>query len=586
MVKNREVFQVDPLSRDIPNGGVTKVLVPRTEQEWQVLRYELASFVCDGEYHLGLERILSTYIAHLGQAEQPAAWVSGFYGSGKSHLVRVLEYQWRDVVFPDGASARGITQLPDDINDLLKELTTIGKQHGGLWSAAGTLGAGAGKSVRLAMLGILFRSAGLPEQYAPARLVIWLRQNGYYDQVKAAVEAEGRDFFRELNNMYVSRSLADGLLAADPAFAGSNIEARNLLKAQYPNRDDVSDEELLLTMEDVLALQSTTPGKLPLTLLVFDELQQFIGEDSGRTLQVQTIVEACSARFGSRLLFVATGQAALQATPQLSKLQGRFTVRVTLSDTDVERVVRQVVLRKRENMRSVIQSTLQSVSGEIDRQLAGTKIGPRPTDGADLVPDYPLLPVQRRFWEAVLRAVDRPGTAGQLRTQLRIVHEAARHVANDPVGVVVAGDFIYDQQRQEMLQSGVLLRETDIAISELRKNGDDDGSLRSRLCALIFLISKLPTEGVAATGIEATPNALADLLVEDLVGGSTDLRQRIPKLLNDLVEEGTIMQVGNEYRLQTRESAEWVADFRGRHAGISADDGRIADERAKEFKAA
>ena len=80
--------------------------------------------------------------------------------------------------------------------------------------------------------------------------------------------------------------------------------------------------------------------------MVFDELQQFIGEDPLRTLLVQNVVETCSSRFGSRLLFVATGQAALQATPQLSKLQGRFTVRVMLSDMDVERVVRQVVLRK------------------------------------------------------------------------------------------------------------------------------------------------------------------------------------------------------------------------------------------------
>jgi hypothetical protein len=84
-------------------------------------------------------------------------------------------------------------------------------------------------------------------------------------------------------------------------------------------------------MEDLLELQSTTPGKLPCTLLVFDELQQFIGEDSQRTNQVQEIVEACSSRFGSHLLFIATGQAAIQATPQLQKLQGRFTVDIVHS---------------------------------------------------------------------------------------------------------------------------------------------------------------------------------------------------------------------------------------------------------------
>ena len=109
---------------------------------------------------------------------------------------------------------------------------------------------------------------------------------------------------------------------------------------------DISDSELHSAIADVLSLQSTTSDKLPLTLLVFDELQQFIGNDPQRTLHVQNVVEACATQFGSHLLFVGTGQSALQANTELSKLQGRFSIRVTLSDVDVEKVVREVVLRK------------------------------------------------------------------------------------------------------------------------------------------------------------------------------------------------------------------------------------------------
>ncbi len=393
MTKNRDVFLADPTTYTIPNNGVAKVIDPRTPEEWSVLRYELENFVCEGEYQRGLSLVLSTFIDNLSRAEQPAVWVSGFYGSGKSHFVRVLEYLWRDPQFPDGVCARGLTKLPSDITDLFKEITTAGRREGGLWSAAGTLGAGAGNSVRLALLGILFRSSGLPEQYAPARFVLWLMQNGYYKDVKMGVERNGRDFAKELNNMYVSPALAESLLATYPGFASSAAEARSLLKAQYPNKVDISDDELLRTMEDVLELQSTTPGKLPCTLLIFDELQQFIGEDSQRTTHVQNVVEACSSRFGNHLLFIATGQAAIQATPQLQKLQGRFTVRVSLTDTDVEQVVREVVLRKNPTKTVVLQEVLTTASGEINRQLAGTKIGPRSTDSARLVPDYPLLPV-------------------------------------------------------------------------------------------------------------------------------------------------------------------------------------------------
>jgi len=584
-MKNREVFANDPLTTTIPNLGVAKVVEPQNEQEWEVLRYELSSFVSQGEYGQGLDRILSTYLANLSRPEQPAVWVSGFYGSGKSHLVRVLEYLWTDVEFPDTAAARSITPLPEEIHQHLVELSTAGKREGGLWSAAGTLGAGAGNSVRLALLGILFRSARLPTQYAPARLVIYLKKAGSYAALVQRIEAEGRDLGFELSNMYVSPFLARALAEVVPDLPNEVKEVRQLLREQYPPKEDISDDELLETVHQVLALQSATPGRLPCTLLIFDELQQFIGEDPNRTLQVQNVVEACSGRFGSRLLFVATGQSALQATPQLQKLQGRFVVRVQLSDADVQTVVREVVLRKLPDKVPVLRTTLERASGEIDRQLAGTKIGPSQSDLPDLVPDYPLLPARRRFWEGVLRVVDSAGGAAQLRTQLRIVHDTTRDVADRPLGTVIPADAIYDQLEAQMQQSGILLGEVQQRI-RTQDNNTPDGKLRSRLCATVFLLSKLASSGPAATGVEPTAETLADLLVEDLTDGGADLRQRVPSLLSELVGENVLIQVDNQYRLQTKESAEWQGEWQVRYTRIRGDESRVAGDRTDRLRAA
>ncbi|MBX7236823.1 MAG: BREX system P-loop protein BrxC [Caldilineales bacterium] len=582
-MQNRAVFAQDPTTFSIPNDGVTVVADPQTPEEWDVLRYELSSFVCDGEYREGLHRILSTFVGHLGKPKQPAVWVSGFYGSGKSHLVRVLQYLWSDVTFPDDAQARSLTKLPVDITDLLAELSTAGKREGGLWAAAGKLGAGH-SSIQLDVLKIVFRSAGLPVQFAPARLVIWLKQKGIYEAVRAGVERRGGLFEDELQNMYVSQELAESIIDANPGVAQSPLDISELLVAQYPDRTEIDDDLMLQALEDVLRLQSTTPGKLPLTLLVFDELQQSIGEHPDRALAIQEIAEACSSHFGSRILFVGTGQAALEATPQLSKLQDRFTVRVSLEDKDVQQVVRQVVLRKQPDKVGVVLNALDAASGEINRHLAGTKIGPTLADSKDLAPDYPLLPTRRRFWERTLRAIDRAGTAAQLRTQLRVVHEANRSVAERPLGTVVGADILYEQQKSAMLQSGVLLREVAGMIDDQRRNSSADGDLRARLCALIFLLGELPNEGVAVTGVRATADTLADLLVEDLTAGSGSLRQQIPALLQQLVDDGMLMLVGGEYRLQTKESAEWEKDYRMRRARILGDDTRIATDRVTEFR--
>ncbi|WP_166395201.1 BREX system P-loop protein BrxC [Rubrobacter marinus] len=584
-MRNREVFVKDPLKTTIPNDGVAKLGEPSTEQEWEVLRYELSTFVCKGEYERGLDKMLSSYLANLGKATQPAAWVSGFYGSGKSHLVRVLEFLWRDVAFPDGATAHGLVDLPDGIREHLRELTTIGRRGGGLWSVAGTLGAGAGDSVRLSILSIVLQNAGLPGQYAQGRFVLWLKQNDLFDTLKERVEADGRGWRAELSNLFVSRHIPRILLELSPGFASSEAEARQTLKAQYPERQDISDEELLDAMTEVLALQSGDRENPPCTLLVLDELQQYVGDNADRALRVQNVVEACSSRFGSRVLFVATGQSALQATPQLSRLQGRFTVRVPLADADVEQVVREVVLRKAEDKRPDLRRVLDDNSGEIDRQLSGTEIGPRRADSDVLIADYPLLPARRRFWERVLRATDRAGSNSQLRAQLRIVHQTTREVADDPVGTVVPADALYEHLYLDMISTGVLLRGVDNTIREQR-DGTPGGEIRSRLCALIFLISQLPTEPGSDTGVRATVETLTDLLVEDLRAGGASLRASIPQLLEGMVESGKLMQVDGEYRLQTVEGAEWTAAYGSAYARIIGDDGRIANDRARELKQA
>lgn len=586
-ITNRELFTHDPTTEKIPNDGVAKIARPETDQQWDVLRWELRSFVCNGEYARGLEQVLDSFLRNLSQPQQPAVWVSGFYGSGKSHLVRVLEYLWRDIELPGGDRARELVKVPDDIRDHLTELSTSGKRLGGLWSAAGLLASGKSDAVRLAFLSVLFDSAGLPEEYPLARFTIWARQNGYLDKVRSAVEAQEKSFDKEIHDLYVSPIIARSLLDADPTLGDSIKDVRDLLRTQFPpTTRDITDDEMFDVMDDVLRLCSTAHGKLPLTLVVLDEMQQYIGEDSDKALAVQNIVEGVSARFVSQILFVATGQSALTATPTLQKLTDRFAVQVALSDKDVETVVREVVLRKQPEHVPALKSALDSVSGEIDRHLGGTQLAPRAADRADLVPDYPLLPTRRRFWELALRAIDRAGKAGVLRTQLRIVHEAAARVADAPIGNVVGADFLYDEQAPGMLQSGVLLKEIDELIRGLRSEGPD-GELKSRVCALIFLITQIPSRTIGGeTGLRATAPFLADLLVKDLSGDGAKLRKRVPELLGELVTAGAVQHVDDEYLLQTEEGAEWEKEYRSRLAAARDDAARLNQLRRERLQRA
>ena len=341
---NRDIYNKPPAENRLVNHGVAEVSEDHSEAAQAILRYELETFVCDGQYGKGLETILDKFLLNLNsKAEQPGVWISGFYGSGKSHLAKMLRSLWTDHKFADGAMARSIAKLPTAVFENLKELSTQAKRHGGLHAAAGKLGAGAGDKVRLALLGIVFRSKGLPEQYNQAQFVLWLNQEGILEQVEAELKALGRTLAQELPHMYVSGHLAKALLKIRPALAHSEADLRKLVKEQFPQVTDVTSEQMTTAIEAALVSES----RFPLTLVVLDEVQQYIGSDADKAFQVQEITETLSKHFNGKLLFVGTGQSALTGTPILTKLTGRFPVQIMLGDWDVENVTRQIILAKK-----------------------------------------------------------------------------------------------------------------------------------------------------------------------------------------------------------------------------------------------
>ena len=340
--------------------------------------------------------------------------------------------------------------------------------------------------------------------------------------MRGHVAAAGRDFDLELTNLYVSDAMAKAILAARPDFARKPAEVKLLLEKQFPDRTDISIDDMIEKIKQALGRK----GKVPCTLIVLDEVQQYIGESLDRSKAVQDLQEQCCARLGANVMFVATGQNALSGTPLLQRLQGRFPVTIELQDTDVEQVTREVVLKKKPSAEPTLKNGVGRPQRRDRAAPASTKIASTARDRSLLVQDYPLLPVRRRFWERVLRAVDKAGTGAQLRTQLWIVYDAVQKTADLPLGNVVGAAFMYEHIKTSVLQSGVLLQEISETIA--RQKQEEDGDLRYQLCALIFLIGQLPHEGPADAGIRANAETLADLLVTDLTRAAPNCARRSP----------------------------------------------------------
>ena len=556
-MKNKELFTLNPEQVNLKNEGVAKIRAINESEDLSIVEYELKTFVCEGEYHEGLKKILEFYLQNYSSTEQPAFWVSGFYGSGKSHLVKMASYLWNDFEFPNGKTARSIKPLPQDVKDLFVEIDRKQKVQGKL-SIAGTLRDFPSKDIRYSFLQIFLNSLGLPQQYHHFKFVHWLKKEGMYDGVQAILEASGKNLKTEIERIFVSTALAKAVLEMKPEMADNEAKLLELFRAQFARIETIGREDFVKTIrEEILPLSYI--DKIPCTLIILDEVQQFIGQDSNLAFDVQLLAEDLCSRFEGKFLLVGTGQNALTDTPILQKLMARFRVPVQLTNTDIQTVIRKTILDKKATAIAPLNSKLDAVSGEISRNLQGTVFGYLTEDKNTLVADYPLLPSTRKFWYKVLQVVDVAGTSGQLRNQLRLIDDSLKTIAEKELGAVVPADFIFTQTRADLIQAGLLLNDTSNLIQGKKAQGGDS-EIEGRILSAVFLLDQI-TSNIADTGLKSNENTIADLLIDNLNTNSDAFRTKVKALIKKLVDEKVLMPINDEYKLQTKIGAEWEQEF-------------------------
>ena len=512
---------------------------------------------------MGWGRILEAFLGAIGHGSSaPAVWISGFYGSGKSHLASMIAALWTNLKFSDGATAEGLVHhLPPEVAAPLKELRTAAKRAGGVVAAGDSLGTGPSDPVE-ATLGIVLRAVGLPSDLRAAQVAFWLADLDILDSVRASL---GDTFDTDIRNFILSPRFRDAVLAVKPDLAGSANEFPDLLRSQFPEPPAVTVDLLETMIRRALLLGR---AELPLTLIVLDEVQQFIRQDPGLTLKIQTTVERIASRFDGRVLLVATGQQALSDVQNLQKLLDRFPVQIALGEADVDAVIRKTVLRKKPSSEKPIRSMLDTNAGEISRHLRGSSLAHTVHDDNEAVLDWPLLPSRRRVWERILRELDKTGLGGTLRGQLRTTLDAARRYGDRPLGHAVPVDFLYGRFATEAYNAGLLPGETRNWI-EVLGGGLEKDQLKARILMLVYMLGRIAPEA-DQHGVRTKAETIADLLVVDLVG-EDELRCKVPELLQELQADGAVIEVSGEWRLQTKESAEWEAAYRSEEKVILAD---------------
>jgi hypothetical protein len=415
---------------DRPINGVIKADQRDDESIWQ----ELDEYVTTKQVTEYLRRFFDAYLATVDNPTDPTiaarmgVWVSGFFGSGKSHFIKILSYLLSNLeaTHPHNGEKRRAAQFfeskikdPLLIGDVRRAVA--GKTDVILFNIDSKADA---KSDRDAILQVFLRvfneMQGLSGD-APhvAHMERHLISKGSFDVFKAAFKASnGNDWDAE-------RDAVDFL--RDDVIAGLSAALKMSAESAGKWFDDARDTYRINIEGFADLVRAYLDAKGPGHRIVFlvDEVGQFIGKNTQLMLNLQTITEELGVRCKGRAWVIVTSQEDIDATlgeanqartNDFSKITGRFHTRLSLSSSNTDEVISQRLLEKTPAAKAALVAVWKAKGDIINNQLSFADHAvafPRFKDADDYAAHYPFAPYQFQLLQKVFESIRKVGATGR-----------------------------------------------------------------------------------------------------------------------------------------------------------------------------
>ncbi|NVZ09786.1 BREX system P-loop protein BrxC [Allochromatium humboldtianum] len=554
----KELF-AKPIDR--PINGVIKADQADSASVWQ----ELDEYVVTRELDVHFRRFFGAFLEAIDRTGDPSlvgligVWISGFFGSGKSHFLKILSYllENREITW-NGRTKRAIEFFDGKIQDAM--LAADIKRAVGteidviLFNIDSKADSGSGRDAILRVfLKVFNEKLGYSGDHPHiADLERRLAAQDQLDSFKAAFHALAHVEWEQERDAY--SFYADELVQALAETLGKSAEgARSWLdKAEEDFRSRLNVENFARWVKDYL--DSRSPQHRLLFLV--DEIGGFIGDDTHLMLNLQTITENLGTICGGRAWVVVTSQEDIDAVigevraskaNDFSKIQGRFKTRLSLSSANVDEVIRKRLLNKDESVQAALTQVYEDQADILRHQLSFTNVGMtfKPyADARDFVSVYPFAPYQFQLMQKVFEAIRRHGVTGLHlargeRSMLDAFQSAAIQVADEAVGVLIPLYRFYPSI--ESFLEGVVKSTIDHAADNDRLEPIDVQVLKT-----LFLIRYVDE-------IRGHLDNLVTLFIDCIDADRLVLRQRIEGSLQRLEKETLVGRNGEDFFFLTNE---------------------------------
>ena len=556
-MKIKSMFERDI---DRPINGVVKV----SQDDENSLKQELVEYIITKELKKHFYTFFDNYLEAIQRpTDKIGVWISGFFGSGKSHFLKMLSYLLSNKIvggkrtveyfadkFDDPmmyANVRRCADIPTEsiLFDILKQ-SPINKDQ---------------TAILRVFAKMFYRHLGYyGDDLKVARLEKFIDKKGRTDEFRAAFREinENNDEWIDCRNAFAF--LEDNVVGALMSALGmSEQAARNWFNGEETN--ELSVEQLV---GDISEYVDSKPGDFRLLFMV-DEMGFYIGDDSGLMGNLQALVEEIGTRCKGKVWVMVTSQEAIDSVVKItgndfSKIQGRFNTRLSLSSSSVDEVIKKRVLAKTEDADRLLQMEYEKEASGLKSLFAFDNpiLDIKGFSGAaEFSATFPFVPYQFIVIQKVLAEIRKHGNSGKHlsggeRSMLSGFQEAAQKIEYKDENALVPFWQFYDTVHT-FLES-VIRR----VIDRCQNAADAHDGLEQQdvnVLKLLYLVRYIDD-------VRANIENIAILMIDDIHTDKISLRASVSASLDRLLTQNYISRNGDTYAFLTDEEQEIANDIK------------------------
>jgi len=552
----KEMFQ-KPIDREIQG-----VIIVGQGEETNVAQ-ELEEYVVTRELQKHFADFFEAYKKGItGNTNEIGVWISGFFGSGKSHFLKILSYILANKEI-DGKHA--IDYFIDDnkISDAMvlsdMKLAAQTKNDVVLFNIDSKSDSNS-KQNKDAIVNVFLKVFNEMQGFCGslphlADLESQLTDEGKYEAFKEAFKDEYGSEWEDSRHKFdfIQDDVVEALVKIDFM---SEPAARNWCEK--------ASETYRISIEDFakrVKAYIDKKGENRHVVFMVDEVGQYIGDDSNLMLNLQTVREELSKECKGKAWVVVTSQQDVDSIMKVkgndfSKIQGRFATRLALSSANVDEVIKKRILDKNETGAQTLR-LLYEQKATIIKNLIVFNDGVEKklySDENDFALVYPFVPYQFNLLASVLTSIRTHGASGKHlsegeRSMLALFKESAVKIMGESEGAIVPFHRFYDALENFLDHShrSVIIRAFDNSKINPEKKTDDVFAIN--VLKTLFMIKYI-------LEIEANVENITSLMIDNIDNDRIELKERVEEALKVLQQQMLVQKNGSLYVFLTDEEQE------------------------------